>query len=99
MAETTADLRFLMELSISEFGKETFTRLFPSSVCTFFTTLLFTLVGSGHDASMQSEQDESLMSKEVLCVSEYAEDIHLHLREREVRNYLNYEHVLLHSPL
>jgi len=32
------------------------------------------------------------MSEEVLCVSEYAEDIHLHLRESEVRNYLNYFH-------
>ncbi|XP_033954148.2 cyclin-A1 [Pseudochaenichthys georgianus] len=58
VSETTADLRFLTELSIS----------------------------SGHDASMQSEQDESLMSKEVLCVSEYAEDIHLHLREREIKS-------------
>ncbi|XP_063751372.1 cyclin-A1 [Eleginops maclovinus] len=54
-AETNADLRFLMELSIS----------------------------SGHDASMQSEPDESLMSKEVMCVSDYAEDIHLYLRESE----------------
>lgn len=57
-----------------------------------FTQLLFTLVGSCQDASMQSEPDESLMSEEVLCVSEYAEDIHLHLRETEVRNYLNHEH-------
>ncbi|XP_075958308.1 cyclin-A1 [Anarhichas minor] len=37
------------------------------------------------DASMQSEPDTSLMSEEVLCVSEYAEDIHLHLRESEMR--------------
>ncbi|KAK5887621.1 hypothetical protein CesoFtcFv8_016212 [Champsocephalus esox] len=58
VSETTADLRFLTELSIS----------------------------SGHDASMQSEQDESLMSKEMLCVSEYAKDIHLHLREREIKS-------------
>lgn len=41
---------------------------------------------------MQSEPDKSLMSEEVLCVSEYAEDIHLHLRESEVRNDMNYEH-------
>ncbi|XP_035847013.1 cyclin-A1 isoform X3 [Sander lucioperca] len=38
------------------------------------------------DASMQSEPDKSLMSEEVLCVSEYAEDIHLHLRESELRS-------------
>ncbi|XP_056265144.1 cyclin-A1 [Pseudoliparis swirei] len=38
---------------------------------------------SCQDASMQS--DKSLMSEEVLCVSEYAEDIHLHLRESEMR--------------
>lgn len=38
---------------------------------------------------MQSEPDESLMSEVVLCVSEYAEDIHRHLRESEVRNCLN----------
>ncbi|XP_068456744.1 cyclin-A1 isoform X2 [Clinocottus analis] len=37
------------------------------------------------DASMQSVPDTSLMSEEVLCVSEYAEDIHLHLRESEIR--------------
>ncbi|XP_068572615.1 cyclin-A1 [Cebidichthys violaceus] len=41
---------------------------------------------SCQDASMQSEPDTSLMSEEVLCVSEYAEDIHLHLRESEMRN-------------
>ncbi|XP_054482071.1 cyclin-A1 isoform X2 [Anoplopoma fimbria] len=40
---------------------------------------------SCQDASMQSEQDKSLMSEEVHCVSEYAEDIHLHLRESEMR--------------
>ncbi|XP_034746222.1 cyclin-A1 isoform X2 [Etheostoma cragini] len=39
---------------------------------------------SCQDASMQSEPDKSLMSEEVLCVSEYAEDIHLHLRESEL---------------
>ncbi|XP_023272396.1 cyclin-A1 [Seriola lalandi dorsalis] len=37
------------------------------------------------DASMQSEKDESLMSEEVLCVSEYAEDIYRHLRESELK--------------
>lgn len=58
----------------------------------YFTRLLFALVGSYQDASMQSEQDESLMSEEVLRVSEYSEDIHRHLRESEVRNYLYYEH-------
>ncbi|KAM9348893.1 cyclin-A1 [Symphorus nematophorus] len=40
---------------------------------------------SCQDTSMQSEQDDSLLSKEVLCVSEYAEDIHRHLRESEMR--------------
>lgn len=54
--------------------------------------LLFTPVGSCQDASLRSESDESLMSEEVLCVSEYAEDIQQHLRESEVRNDLNFEH-------
>uniref|UniRef100_A0A8C3G520 G2/mitotic-specific cyclin-B2 n=1 Tax=Cyclopterus lumpus TaxID=8103 RepID=A0A8C3G520_CYCLU len=51
----------------------------------FFLPLLFILVGSCQDASMQSVADTSLMSEEVLCVSEYAEDIHLHMRESEMR--------------
>lgn len=55
----------------------------------FLTVLLFTLEGSCKDASMQSEPGESLTSEEGLCVSEYAEDIHWHLRESEVRNYPN----------
>ncbi len=29
---------------------------------------------------------------QVLCVSQYAEDIYQHLRDSEVRNYLNFEH-------
>ncbi|XP_029304232.1 cyclin-A1 isoform X2 [Cottoperca gobio] len=41
---------------------------------------------SSLDASMQSEPNESLMSEEVLCVSKYAEDIHLHLRESEMKS-------------
>ncbi|XP_037603789.1 cyclin-A1 isoform X1 [Sebastes umbrosus] len=41
---------------------------------------------SCQDASMQSEADQSLMSEEVLCVSEYAEEIHLHLRDSEMRS-------------
>ncbi|XP_040035617.2 cyclin-A1 [Gasterosteus aculeatus] len=40
---------------------------------------------SCQDASMQSEPNKSLMSEEVFRVSEYAEDIHLHLRESEMR--------------
>ncbi|KAM7374486.1 hypothetical protein PAMP_007141 [Pampus punctatissimus] len=40
---------------------------------------------SCQDVSMQSEPDESLMSQKVLCVSEYAEDIHRHLRESEMK--------------
>ncbi|XP_037324410.2 cyclin-A1 isoform X2 [Pungitius pungitius] len=40
---------------------------------------------SCQDASMQSEASNSLMSEEVFCVSEYAEDIHQHLRESEMR--------------
>lgn len=65
-------------------------RCFHSCAFLFFTQLLFTLVGSCQDASMRSEPDESQMSEEVLCMSEYAEDIHRHLRESEVRNYPNY---------
>ncbi|XP_041808338.1 cyclin-A1 [Chelmon rostratus] len=41
--------------------------------------------GSCQDVSMQSKADESLMSAELLLISEYAEDIHQHLRESEVR--------------
>ncbi|XP_053297742.1 cyclin-A1 [Pleuronectes platessa] len=37
------------------------------------------------ESSMQSEVDDSLMSDEDLFVTEYAEDIHLHLRESEMR--------------
>ncbi|XP_029375581.1 cyclin-A1 [Echeneis naucrates] len=37
------------------------------------------------DASLRSENDESMMSEEVLCVSDYAEEIHCHLRESELR--------------
>ncbi|XP_032388892.1 cyclin-A1 [Etheostoma spectabile] len=48
--------------------------------------LLELSTSSCQDASMQSEPDKSLMSEEVLCVSEYAEDIHLHLRESELRS-------------
>lgn len=44
---------------------------------------------------MRSEPDESLMSEDVLCVSEYAEDIYRHLRESEVRNFLNYDHSII----
>ncbi|XP_050934652.1 cyclin-A1 isoform X2 [Lates calcarifer] len=40
---------------------------------------------SCQDASMQSESDDSLMLEGVLCVSEYADDIHRHLRESEVK--------------
>lgn len=37
------------------------------------------------DASMQSlPEEEAATSQDVLCVSEYAEDIHLYLRECEV---------------
>uniref|UniRef100_UPI0037E9317C cyclin-A1 n=1 Tax=Semicossyphus pulcher TaxID=241346 RepID=UPI0037E9317C len=39
---------------------------------------------SCQDVSMQSEPNRSLMSEEVLCVSQYAEDIHRHLRESEM---------------
>ncbi|KAM9846410.1 cyclin-A1 [Aulostomus maculatus] len=40
---------------------------------------------SSQDASMQSEPNECLLSVEVLCVSEYAEDIHRNLRECELK--------------
>ncbi|XP_047463957.1 cyclin-A1 [Mugil cephalus] len=49
------------------------------------TRLLLELSASScQDASMQSEPDESLMSEAVLCV-EYAETIHQHLRDSEIR--------------
>lgn len=41
--------------------------------------------GSCPDGSTVS--DESLTSDDVLCVFEYAEDIHQHMRESEVRNH------------
>ncbi|XP_059207424.1 cyclin-A1 isoform X2 [Centropristis striata] len=41
---------------------------------------------SDQDASMQSNPNESLMSEEVLHVSQYADDIHLCLRESELRS-------------
>lgn len=44
------------------------------------------LVGSCPDASVQS--NEALVSE--LLVSEYAKDIHQHLRESEVRNHSLY---------
>ncbi|XP_019952683.2 cyclin-A1 [Paralichthys olivaceus] len=37
------------------------------------------------ESCMQSEKDESLMSDEVLCVSEYAKEIHKHLRQSEMK--------------
>lgn len=41
------------------------------------------------------QSNESLMSEEVQCFSEYAEDIHRHLRKSEVRNDLNFEHLIM----
>uniref|UniRef100_W5L9S4 Cyclin A1 n=1 Tax=Astyanax mexicanus TaxID=7994 RepID=W5L9S4_ASTMX len=42
--------------------------------------------GSCLDASMQSlEEEEVAVTEDVLCVPEYAEDIHRHLRESEIR--------------
>lgn len=83
------DLRLLLELSTSEVWQRQ-NHLLCKICFLFFSKLRFTLVGSCHDASMQS--NESLMSEEVLCFSEYAEDIHRHLRKSEVRNDLNFEH-------
>ncbi|XP_034540355.1 cyclin-A1 isoform X2 [Notolabrus celidotus] len=40
---------------------------------------------SCRDVSLQSEPDRSMMSEEVLCISQYTQDIFLHLREIEVR--------------
>lgn len=57
----------------------------------FIIQPLSTLADSSLDASIQSKENESLMSEEVLYVSEYAEDIYRHLRENEVRNYLNHQ--------
>ncbi|XP_026228148.1 cyclin-A1 isoform X2 [Anabas testudineus] len=50
-----------------------------------FRLLLELSSSSCKDASMQSEPDESLMSDTVLCLSDYAEDIHRHLRESEIK--------------
>ncbi|KAJ7997471.1 hypothetical protein DPEC_G00229360 [Dallia pectoralis] len=36
------------------------------------------------DSSMQSIPDEALTSQDVMCLAEYAEDIHKHLRESEI---------------
>lgn len=86
------DLRLLLELSSSESAPiERLQRPCTRTLCflCFITPLLFTLTGSCKNASMQSEPDESLMSEVVLCLSEYTEDIHRHLRESEVRNCLN----------
>ncbi|XP_041656608.1 cyclin-A1 [Cheilinus undulatus] len=48
--------------------------------------LLLELSSSSYqDDSMQYEYDRSLMSEEVLCLSQYAPDIHRHLRESEMR--------------
>lgn len=46
-------------------------------------------LGSSMDASMcsLSEEEEAASSEDVLCVSEYAEDIHRYLRECEVGRY------------
>ncbi|KAL7389919.1 hypothetical protein ABVT39_011847 [Epinephelus coioides] len=48
--------------------------------------LLDLSTSSCQDVSMQSDTDKSLMSEEVLRVSEYTEDIYLHLREIEMRS-------------
>ncbi|KAM6983926.1 cyclin-A1 [Tautogolabrus adspersus] len=40
---------------------------------------------SCQDVSMQSEDDKYLMSEQGLCVSQYAQDIHWHLRASEMR--------------
>uniref|UniRef100_A0A8C4EAG5 G2/mitotic-specific cyclin-B2 n=1 Tax=Dicentrarchus labrax TaxID=13489 RepID=A0A8C4EAG5_DICLA len=79
------DLRLLLELSLSEFVK--YKKHLTRNTCcsSVLTKLLVTPVDSCQDASMLSEPDESLTSEEVLCVFEYAEDIHRHLRESEMR--------------
>ncbi|XP_062309396.1 cyclin-A1 [Osmerus eperlanus] len=41
--------------------------------------------GSCMDTSMQSLPDEPMTSEDMLCLSEYAEDIHRHLRESEMK--------------
>lgn len=77
------DFRLLLELSSSEFAPHR--KIYTFCFLRLYHQLLFTLAGSCKDASMQSEPDESLMSDTVLCLSDYAEDIHRHLRESEVR--------------
>ncbi|XP_066507228.1 cyclin-A1 [Hoplias malabaricus] len=41
--------------------------------------------GSCLDSSMHSLEEETAASEDILCVSEYASDIHKHLRESELR--------------
>ena len=45
------------------------------------------------DTSMQSLPDEPMTSEDMLGLSEYAEDIHRHLRESEVRYCFNSCHL------
>uniref|UniRef100_A0A8D3CMX8 G2/mitotic-specific cyclin-B2 n=1 Tax=Scophthalmus maximus TaxID=52904 RepID=A0A8D3CMX8_SCOMX len=74
------------EVVLSTSGQETFVFLLLSCYAfMFIAQLLFTLAGPCQESSMQSEKDESLMSVEALCVSEYAEDIHQNLRKSELR--------------
>lgn len=61
---------------------------FQSRRCSF-------LAGSCQSISMESEVDESLMSEEVLRASDYAEDIHQHLRVTEVRDDPYYGHPVI----
>uniref|UniRef100_A0A665VQ42 G2/mitotic-specific cyclin-B2 n=1 Tax=Echeneis naucrates TaxID=173247 RepID=A0A665VQ42_ECHNA len=82
-------LRLLLELSSSEFSLckkhlSSLPRCSSDFAFMVITQLLFTHAGSCLDASLRSENDESMMSEEVLCVSDYAEEIHCHLRESEV---------------
>ncbi|KAM3601134.1 uncharacterized protein V6R79_008245 [Siganus canaliculatus] len=79
------DLKFLLELSSSNKKKKQNKNMTDKIYFLFFTQLLFALEGSCVDSSIQSEPDESLISGDVLCASEYTEDIYQHLREREIR--------------
>uniref|UniRef100_A0A3B1JQC5 Cyclin A1 n=1 Tax=Astyanax mexicanus TaxID=7994 RepID=A0A3B1JQC5_ASTMX len=68
---------FMLNSKIQGF-KVFFFLLFVSGVCM--------CTGSCLDASMQSlEEEEVAVTEDVLCVPEYAEDIHRHLRESEIR--------------
>lgn len=64
--------------------KRQFSSLAVQNSYGFGLKLFYEYLGSCMDSSMQSLLEEAASSEDVLCVSEYAEDIHRYLRECEV---------------